>query len=368
MSAFVKFSRGLISTYNNLISKDPNTLYLVYETKESKNGSLYLGDKLISQVASGNINISLNDLTNVTIGDNLEDGMLLQYNSSTNGGVWEAVPLSNIINGQNNISIINSFSEIDIAKDKDIAILGSNAYIYYNNKWNRLTDSELIERVSSLEEKIGEKSSDTTAATGLYKEIDDLKSNVYTKEEIDSFKHLRYQIVNSVEDIDIESSPNNIIYLVPNITDDNNNYDEYSIINGQLEKIGSHAIDLTNYVTKDDNSLLTEVQRNKINSLGLDENNKATINAAQVIDLNQIINENQIIKSVSPSSFEITPEGELQLKATPSIDLSNYVQTSVFNAVVGDLDELSFRVDENSTLVQEINSIKESIIWQELKI
>jgi len=48
MSAFVKFSRGLISTYNNLISKDPNTLYLVYETKESKNGSLYLGDKLIS--------------------------------------------------------------------------------------------------------------------------------------------------------------------------------------------------------------------------------------------------------------------------------------------------------------------------------
>ena len=36
--AFVKFSRGLLSSYNNLSHKDPDTLYLVYESNNSETG------------------------------------------------------------------------------------------------------------------------------------------------------------------------------------------------------------------------------------------------------------------------------------------------------------------------------------------
>ena len=80
--AFVKFSRGLLSTYNSLSRKDPDTLYLVYESNESAFGSLYLGTKLISSVTNPSPML-LNDLTDVVISGELEDGMLLQYNSST---------------------------------------------------------------------------------------------------------------------------------------------------------------------------------------------------------------------------------------------------------------------------------------------
>jgi hypothetical protein len=85
--AFVKFSRGLVSSYNALSRKDPDTLYLVYESNESVSGSLYLGTKLISSV-SGAGPMSLDDLTDVSASGELEDGMLLQYNSSTGGGQW----------------------------------------------------------------------------------------------------------------------------------------------------------------------------------------------------------------------------------------------------------------------------------------
>ena len=95
--AFVKFSRGLLQTYNNLSRKDPDTLYLVYENENSASGSLYLGTKLISSVSSGVSATALSDLTDVNISGTLQDGMLLQYNASTGNGIWEAVPLSDVI-------------------------------------------------------------------------------------------------------------------------------------------------------------------------------------------------------------------------------------------------------------------------------
>ena len=97
MASFVKFSRGLLQTYNSLTRKDPDTLYLVYENVNSATGSLYLGNKLISSVNSGVAATSLADLTDVSLNGNLPDGVLLQYNSSTGNGVWEAVSLSDIL-------------------------------------------------------------------------------------------------------------------------------------------------------------------------------------------------------------------------------------------------------------------------------
>ena len=378
--AFVKFSRGLQSTYNNLINKDPDTLYLVYESADSLNGSLYLGTKLISSVNTP-ANMSLNDLTDVVISSNeLADGMLLYYNASTGGGRWEAGSLSDIISdlpsGRDRVSIVDALNTISNPQDKDIAIVGQDVYIYSieDEEWSQLTDSSLISRISNLENQVGQAGDESQgiAPTGLYKDIADLKETVYTKEEITQYiadlAHLKYEVVESVDDIDVnDDAASTTIYLVPKISGEvNNGYDEYFVVNGVLEKIGSLDIDLSNYVQTDDTRLLTNIQKQKIDSLGQDENGNATIQASQVGALPQAIQENQLIKSVEPGTFEVTPQGQLQLKSVPSIDLSGYVKTVVFESTVGNLNDINNRVSENSSIVEEINSIKESILWKRI--
>ena len=378
--AFVKFSRGLQSTYNNLINKDPDTLYLVYESADSLNGSLYLGSKLISSVTTP-ANMSLNSLIDVNIDNNeLADGMLLYYNASTGGGHWEAGSLSDIISdlpsGRDRISIVDALNTIQNPQDKDIAIVGQDVYIYSetDDEWNQLTDSSLISRISNLEDQVGQPGdvSQGIAPTGLYKDLADFKETVYTKEEIAQYiadlSHLKYEVVESINDIDVnDDAASTTIYLVPKTSNEvNNEYDEYFVVDGALEKIGNLNIDLSNYVQTDSPYLLTSDQKQKIDSLGQDENGNATIQASQVGQLSQAIQEHQLIKSVEPGTFEVTQEGQLQLKSVPSIDLTGYVQKVVFESTVGDLNTINNRVSENSSIVEEINSIKESILWRRI--
>ena len=87
-------------------------------------------------------------------------------------------------------------------------------------------------------------------------------ANVYTKEEtlaeIAKADHLVYKKVNSIDDIqtDIDNndaSVNKTIYLVPvleGLVDDL--YDEYMVIDGKAERMGSWEVNLDNYATKDD--------------------------------------------------------------------------------------------------------------------
>lgn len=378
--AFVKFSRGLLSQYNALTTKDPDTLYLVYETRESTEGSLYLGNKLISTV-NNNDNISLSNLTDISLPEELQDGMILYYNASTGGGQWEAGLISDVISdlpsGGKSIAIVPSLDNITNPEDQDLAISGDKMFIYSDadDSWHQLTNSELEDRISVLEDEVGNPSdsSQGIVASGLYKEIEDLKTNVYTKTEIteliSDLSHLTYEVVESLNEIDIEDEKSSTtIYLVPKTTSDNNDgYDEYFVVNDNLEKIGSWDIDLSNYVTKDDtNLLLSEDDKKKLDSLGLDENNKATIQAAQVGNLEQFVQDHQLIKSVAVGTFDVTPEGELQLANVPAIDLSGYVQTSLYRAEVGNLSDLQDRASNNSTLVEEINTIKQSLKWTEL--
>lgn len=59
---------------------------------------------------------------------------------------------------------------------------------------------------------------------------------------------LDIQIVSSEDDVTQE----NVLYLVPSSEETNNLYDEYLLINGNPEMIGSTKIDLSNYPTKDE--------------------------------------------------------------------------------------------------------------------
>lgn len=374
--AFVKFSRGLVSSYNSLRVKDPDTLYLVYESKEADKGKLYLGEKLISSVGNSSVQ-SLNDLSDVVINGELSDGMLLQYNGSTGKKTWEAVALNDIISdlptNRSKLSIVSNTNDIENPQEKDIAVVDKDVYIYTNGNWKQLTDSELKARLSNLENQVGhaaDKDNDIPA-TGLYKDLDDFKSNVYTKEEIASqianLSHLRYQKVSALSDIDVtDEAAATTIYLVPKSNEDtneNNGFDEYFVIDGVLEKIGDWTASLEGYVRTNDDRLLSEDQKDKLNAINLDDNKQIVIQISQVSGLDEALQNQSLITSVQPGVFKVE-EGQLQLISIPANILSGYVTNSVFESTVGDLSTLLDRTAPDSSLVQEINAIKSALQWQ----
>lgn len=80
---YVKFMRGSQALYNSLATKDQDTLYFVYENIGDDHGKLYLGNKLISG-SSSNIDgdISLNDIEDIVLNENLSDGDVLIYDEA----------------------------------------------------------------------------------------------------------------------------------------------------------------------------------------------------------------------------------------------------------------------------------------------
>lgn len=92
---YVKFMRGTQAMYNALAEKNSDTLYFVYENASADRGKLYLGNKLISGSSGIDGEISISDIADVVIGENLSDGDVLVYNQAT--GKWEATPLTDAI-------------------------------------------------------------------------------------------------------------------------------------------------------------------------------------------------------------------------------------------------------------------------------
>lgn len=76
----------------------------------------------------------------------------------------------------------------------------------------------------------------------------DFQTGEQVRAEIGKMTHYTFEKVNSLE----EATNENVIYLVPNeITDTDNIYDEYLLVDGVPELIGSTAIDLSGYVLEE---------------------------------------------------------------------------------------------------------------------
>lgn len=81
---YVRFLRGTPNAYRNLSVKNQDTLYFISEVNATE-GVLYLGDKLITGLDASNINIALENLSNV-----IWDGSEGQILVSDDAGHWEA--------------------------------------------------------------------------------------------------------------------------------------------------------------------------------------------------------------------------------------------------------------------------------------
>ena len=88
VNKYVKFIKGSLSAFNKLSNKDNSTLYFITDN-ETGNLSLYLGNTLIS---SGNIDpeeLSLQDLLDVTLSEELKSSNILTFNGTN----WENTSL-----------------------------------------------------------------------------------------------------------------------------------------------------------------------------------------------------------------------------------------------------------------------------------
>lgn len=86
MANYVKFLRGTPTAYANLVKKDDDTLYFIYE-KDKSNGVLYLGSKLIADSTDSGIPsnpiLSLDELSDVIINELGEEPSLLVYDKNS---------------------------------------------------------------------------------------------------------------------------------------------------------------------------------------------------------------------------------------------------------------------------------------------
>ena len=127
--------------------------------------------------------------------------------------------------------------------------------------------------IKDLEDLVGTPASEepVQAATGIFAQLDEKadKDTVYTKTETDdkisaaiaAADHLSRKIVAGTGEIDLEApDADKYIYMVPATDSEaNDTYDEYMVISGVLEKVGSWEVDLSNYVTSE--TLTTELNK-----------------------------------------------------------------------------------------------------------
>ena len=199
--------------------------------------------------------------------------------------------------------------------------------------------------ISSIGEEVGKVKED------LNKKAD--ADNVYSIEEANSaiaaaiatMEHLSRKIVTSIGDIqdDIDNNVANIeriIYLVPALEGLSQDiYDEYMVINGTIEKMGSWETNLEGYVTKEElNAEIAKVATKE------ELSGKVDIEAGKGLSSNDFTNELKLkldgIASEAEKNVVQTVSGDFTLE-NRHLSLNNLPITKV----TGLQDELNKKVD-----------------------
>ncbi len=331
---YVKFQRGTLTAYNRLSQKDANTLYFIYESPSATTGSLYLGDKLISNNVGGSGANNLSELSDVLV-NAANTGDFLVLNSE---GKWSSVSAANvaetILNAGGNFVTIDeqefNFSPVDgklELKGYSTATVGlvpvkGNLGL----DWVSLPP-DLTSTVNTLSANV------TTAINAIQADLQAVDGKISTA--IANANHLTREIVNDLS----AATAENVIYLYPNgaSTATNNVYDEYMIINGALERTGSTDVNLSQYVT----SATFATLDNRVSDLEPVVGNLTTATAELRTDLDNLL----------------------------SAVTGNYVFVTTFNAVIGDLTAVNGvmnNLQADDSIAETLEDIYERLTWQEI--
>lgn len=276
MTSYVKFLKGNKKAYDRLRCKQEDTLYFVYEEDETQ-GKLYLGNILIS------------------------DG-----------------PITDVSDTVDNLSLAK-------ADDKTLYLknYGKKWFERVGTDWVPHSVSEEYPWREDLQPRVYYDEDQKGYVLGWFlppQQVEELAEKIeavpgQVSAELDSRRLLSYKVVVNKEEIDIMAKNADLfIYLVG---DGTNQYSEYMVINGKLEKIGDWELDLEPYAKRDEvEDALAPLRKSA-------EQNAANIKTlnTNLLGLDFKVNEhietlselNEIIKNLNSSTNEALSEVKVQV-------------------------------------------------------
>lgn len=226
--------------------------------------------------------------------------------------------------------------------------------------------------VDNLSTAVGKAAQGETAATGLFKEVSDIKGSLtqqaatiegkadkattlagygiedaFTKTEttaeitkaISQSGHAQFVKAEAVPTV--EEAEANKLYLVYN--EATQHYDIYAKVDNAVELLDDTTVDLTNYYRKDEVNTELAKKVDKVDGKGLSTEDFTTELKNKLVGIAQGAEVN-VVKSVKDTDFVLSAEGQLQLKDT--------VATAV-NAVANKVDK-----EEGKSLVSDTEIAK----------
>lgn len=193
------------------------------------------------------------------------------------------------------------------------------------------------------------------AVETLRRDVDNLTQNTYTKTEVEKLisdaAHLKRKIVNQVEDIltyitDAEDEEHYIFMVPTGLQEEDDKYDEYIVVDGTIEKIGSWEVNLDDYATKND--LKNKVD--KVEGYGLISDENA--NKLNGIEKGA---EKNYISSVEEAQFQVI-EGKLKL-----IAVQQNIITGLADTLKGKVDVVEGKGLSTNDFTNELKAKLESI-------
>lgn len=171
-----------------------------------------------------------------------EEGTL----SATGGGTADSVAWENITDKPTTIA---GYKIIDAKIEDKTITLGSNSVKVPTNN-NELENGKGYQTADNVSSAINAAVSNKVTTEAMNQAItiatNDMATKTYVNQQLANIN--KKQIVSSTT----EMTDANTIYLIANSGSGNNIYDEYIVINGKAEKIGTTEIDLTNYLRDSD--------------------------------------------------------------------------------------------------------------------
>ena len=207
--------------------------------------------------------------------------------------------------------------------------------------------------VNNLSTAVGKAAQGETAATGLFKEVSDIKDSLTQQEATiegkadkattlagygieDAFQFVKVEAVPTVEKAEA-----NKLYLVYNET--TKHYDIYAKVDNAVELLDDTTVDLTNYYRKDEVNTELAKKVDKVEGKGLSTEDFTTELKNKLAGIAEGAEVN-VVKSVKDTDFALSAEGQLQLK--------DNITTAV-NAVANKVDK-----EEGKSLVSDTEIAK----------
>ena len=139
--------------------------------------------------------------------------------------------------------------------DKAVNINVPTSLSELNNDSKFQTESEVTSKINSA---ISDKVTTAQMNSAISTATNDMATQTWVNAQLANIN--KKEVVTSIS----QMTDSNTIYLIANAGESNNIYDEYIVINGTPEKIGTTEVDLTNYVKTSDLTAITNPEIEEI--------------------------------------------------------------------------------------------------------